>query len=128
MLPTQDVLKIIERLPQDQQDDVLELRSLIVSTAPGATEKPQRAGFSYYFAERGGPVGASLCQIIWLSGEILLAFNHGAFLPDPKALLHWSGKYKRYVRLPDYARVPWDDLRELIGQAARFDPYTLTFR
>lgn len=93
MLPTQAVLQIIERLPPDQQDVALELHSLIVSAAPGATEQRRRAGFSDYFAERGGPV-----------------------------------KYKRFARLPDYAHAPWDDPRALIAHAARFDPYTLSFR
>jgi hypothetical protein len=128
VLPTQAILKIIEGLPADQQDVVLELRSLIAAAAPGATEEPRRSGFSYYFAERGGPVSASLCQIIWRRGEILLAFNHGAFLPDPRHLLGGPAKYKKFTRLPDYARVPWDDLRALIAHAARFDPYTLTLR
>jgi hypothetical protein len=128
MLPTSAVLQLIERLPPDQQDVVLELRSLIVTAAPGATEQPRRSGFSYYFAERGGPVSASLCQIIWRHGEILLAFNHGALLPDPRHLLRGPAKYKKFTRLPDFACVPWDDLRALIAAAARFDPYTLRSR
>ncbi len=125
MLPTPEVQRIIAGLPEDFQDIVLELRSLIVSVAPGATETRHRSGFTHYFAERGGPVSASLCQIIWLPEQIWLAFNHGAFLPDPRHLLTGPAKYKRFVRLPAYARVPWADLKALIACAALFDPNRL---
>ncbi len=101
MLPAQDVQRIIAGLPEELQDIVLELRGLIVSAAPGATETCHRGGFTYDFAERGGPVSASLCQIIWLPEQIWLAFNHGAFLPDPRRLLTGPAKYKRSVRLLD---------------------------
>ncbi len=129
MLPTQEVERLIERWPPEFQDIALDLRSLIVAAAPGATETIHRKGLTYYFAERGGPVSASLCQIILQPDHLRLAFIHGAFLPDPKGLLQ-SGKekYKRFVKLSAYERVPWDDLRDLIASAARFDPYTLTMK
>ncbi len=128
MLPTASVLRLIERWPPPLQDIALELRSLIVVAAPGATETAHRKGFTYYFAERGGPVSAGLCQILIQPDHIRLAFNHGKFLPDPKGLLQGQEKYKRFVRLSAYDRAPWDDLRDLIAASARFDPYTLTLR
>ncbi len=128
MLPTASLMRLIERWPPPLQDIALELRSLIVTAAPGVTESAHRKGFTYYFAERGGPVSAGLCQIIIQPDHLRLAFNHGAFLPDPKRLLHGEEKYKRYVRLTDYERAPWDDLRDLLEASARFDPYTLKMR
>jgi len=128
MLPTASVIRLIERWPAPLQDIALELRSLIVTAAPGVTETAHRKGFTYYFAERGGPVSAGLCQILIQPGHLRLAFNHGAFLPDPKGLLQGEQKYKRYVRLSDYERAPWNDLRSLIAASARFDPYTLSLR
>ncbi len=128
MLPTASLMRLIERWPLPLQDIALELRSLIVTAAPGVTESAHRKGFTYYFAERGGPVSAGLCQIIIQPDHLRLAFNHGAFLPDPKRLLQGEEKYKRYVRLNDYERTPWDDLRDLLAASARFDPYTLKMR
>ncbi len=128
MLPTPQVARLIERWSPPLQDIALELRSLIVTAAPGVTETAHRKGFTYYFAERGGPVSAGLCQILIQPDHLRLAFNHGAFLPDPQGLLQGDEKYKRYVRLNSYERAPWDDLRALLAASARFDPYTLTMR
>ena len=128
MLPTPQVARLIERWPPALQDIALELRSLIVTVAPGVTETWRRWGFSYYFAERGGPVSAGLCQILIQPDHLRLAFNHGAFLPDPKNLRQGEEKYKRYVRLKSYEGAPWDDLRALLAASARFDPYTLKMR
>ena len=65
-------------VPPELRDIVMELRSLIVSIAPNATETCYRTGIKYYAAERGGPVSAGLCQINLQPDHVRLAFIHGA--------------------------------------------------
>lgn len=125
MRPTREIELCLQYLPAELRDIVLELRSLIVSIAPTATEVVQRKGFTYYDEDRGGPVSAGICQIGLQSDHIRLAFIHGAFLPDPQGLLEGSEKAKRYVRLYSYDQAPWDDLKALITASAQFDPYSL---
>ena len=125
MLPTHQIELCLQPIPTELRDIVWELRSLIVSVAPIATETIHRKGFSYYEKDRGGPVRAGICQIILHRDHIRLAFIHGAFLPDPAGLLEGNEKYKRYVKLYSYAQVAWEELRALIEASARFDPYTL---
>ena len=110
------------QLPAELRDIVFELRDLVAASAPTATETMHRTGFTYYYAERGGPVSAGICQINLHGDHIRLAFNHGAFLPDPKRLLRGDRLAKRYVKIASYDQAPWDDLQNLIAAAARFDP------
>ena len=130
MQPTRDIefylAHIAPYLAADLRDIVFELRDLIASIAPTATEAMHRQGFSYYYAERGGPVSAGICQINVHGDHIRLAFNHGAFLPDSKGLLRGDRLAKRYVKITAFDQAPWDDLRDLVAAAAKFDPRTLT--
>ena len=100
----------------------LELRNLVASVAPDATEEIKRGGFVYYFGELGGPVSAGICGIKFMSDHIRLYFTHGAFIADRKGLLSGTGKAMRYVRLYHYETVPWDDIKALIEEHANFDP------
>jgi hypothetical protein len=125
MQPTRDIEHYLVHLPTELQDIVLELRSIIASVAPTATETIHRKGFTCYYAERGGPVSAGICQINLQRDHIRLAFIHGAFLPDPEGLLEGDQLYKRYVKLYSFAHAPWDDVQDLIAASAHFDPRTL---
>jgi hypothetical protein len=129
MQPTHDVeLYLIQAVPHltpDLRDIIFELRDIVATIAPTATETIHRQGFSYYYAERGGPVSAGICQINWERDHIRLAFNHGAFLPDPKGLLRGDRLVKRYVKIASFDHAPWDDLQDLIAAAAHFDPRSL---
>jgi hypothetical protein len=113
-------------LSADLRDIACELRSIVVSIAPTATERMHRKGFSYYFAERGGPVSAGICQINLHGDHIRLAFNHGAFLPDPKGLLHGDRLAKRYLKIISFDQAPWGDVQDLITASAHFDPRSIT--
>jgi hypothetical protein len=127
MHTSREIEYCLQRIPIGLRDIVWELRSLIVSVAPTTTEVIKRWGFSYYHAERGGPVSAGLCQIGLFHDHIRLAFIHGAFLPDPQGLLVADGevRYKRYVTLVSFDQTPWNELRDLITASARFDPRTI---
>ncbi len=125
MQPTRDIEIYLAHLPPELRDIVFELRSIIASIAPAATETIRRQGFTYYHAERGGPVSAGICQINLERDHIRLAFIHGAFLPDPKGLLQGDRLYKRYVKIHAFDQAPWDDLQDLITASADFDPRSI---
>jgi len=128
MLPEHAIEKYLQYISPELRDIVLELRSLIASIAPTATETQHSRGFSYYFKERGGPVSAGICQIGIYPDHIRLGFIHGAFLTDPQGLLVGEPKYKKHLRIYHYNDAPWDYLRQLIAASSRFDPYTLKVR
>jgi hypothetical protein len=128
MHTTREIEACLQRTPPGLRDIVWELRSLIVSAAPAATEVIKRWGLSYYHAGRGGPVSAGICQIGLFRDHVRLGFIHGAFLPDPQGLLEADGevRYKRYVRLVSFDQTPWNELKDLITASARFDPRTIS--
>ena len=125
MLPLSQVEMFLQSTPPISQDIVFELRNIIATVAPTATEVILWKGINYYFKERGGPVSAGICQINVLEDHVRLGFIHGVYLPDPHGLLEGDRKVKRFVRLTSYENAPWDDLRNLITASSRFDPYTL---
>ena len=120
-----EILQTLRQMPIELTDLALELRSLILSLAPHATESIHSKGFTYFDRERGGPVSAGVCQIGLFPDHIRLAFIHGAFLPDPERLLQGEAQYKRYVKLCSRRDARWDVLADLIQASARFDPRTL---
>jgi hypothetical protein len=128
MLPERSIENYLQQVPAELQDIILEIRNIVASVAPNATEKQHNRGFSYYFKERGGPVSAGICQIGIFSDHIRLGFIHGAFLPDPQGLLVGEPKYKKHIRLYSFEDAPWEYLRQLIEDSSRFDPYTLKER
>lgn len=125
MLPLSQVETFLQRISSPLQDIVFELRNIIATVAPTATEVILWKGINYYFKERGGPVSAGICQINALEDHVRLGFIHGIYLPDPHGLLEGDRKVKRFVRIISYESAPWDDLRNLITASSRFDPYTL---
>ena len=128
MLPENFVEKHLQHISPELRDIVLEIRNIVASVAPGATESQHSRGYSYYFKERGGPVSAGICQIGIFRDHIRLGFIHGAFLPDPEGLLVGEPKYKKHIRIYRYDEAPWEYFRELITASSRFDPYTLKER
>ncbi len=128
MLPERYIETYLQQMPPELRDIVLEIRNIVASVAPEATESEHSRGFSYYYKERGGPVSAGICQIGIFRDHVRLGFIHGAFLPDPEGLLVGEPKYKKHIRIYHYEEAPWEYLRGLIQASTRFDPYTLTMR
>jgi hypothetical protein len=122
MLSTHSIEKYLEHFSPELHDIVWELRNIISTVAPEATEVTHRNGLTYFHQQRGGPVSAGICQIIIRSNHIRLAFIHGAFLPDPWSLLEGDRKYKRHVRINTSEQAPWDALKALITSSSCFDP------
>jgi len=125
MLPTRQIELFLQNIPPHLQEIVLELRSIIVGAAPDAAEVIRWGGLSYFHEGSGGIISAGICQIGFHEDHVRLAVVHGAFIPDPRHLFEGTQKYKRFVRIKTYERAPWDDLKELITRAARFDPRSL---
>jgi len=128
MLPTYQIEIYLRLVKPGLHDIVWELRNIIASAAPNATEVMHSRGMSYYHAERGGTVSAGICQIVIREDHIRLAFIHGAFLPDSKGLFEGTSRYKKYIRIYSYEEAPWDDLKELIAASSRFDPRALSLQ
>lgn len=124
MLPTGYLEKKLKYLKPEFLNIILELRNLVVSIAPQATEVFQRNGLSYFFGETGGPLTAGICKIGFKSDHIRLIFLHGAFLPDPDHLLLGNQIAMRHIEISSFSDAPWEGLRELIDLSSRFDPYT----
>jgi hypothetical protein len=128
MLSTRHLEKYLEHVSPPLRDIVWEIRNIVVSIAPNATEVMHSKGMTYYHAERGGPVSAGICQIVIQTNHIRLAFIHGAFLPDPVGLLGGSPQYKKYIRIDSYDGANWDAIKDMIGASSRFDPRTLSVK
>jgi len=117
-----EVERFLQHKPAHMRDIALELRNLVATVAPGATERILWKGLSYHDADRGGPVKGGICQIEFQRDHVRLSFVHGAFLEDPEGLLKGSRLAKRFVRLESYDSVPWQHLQDLIASSAAFDP------
>ncbi len=128
MLPERFIEKHLEYVNPELRDIVLEIRNIVASIAPDATENQHSRGFSYYHKQRGGPVSAGICQIGIFPDHVRLGFIHGAFLPDPENRLVGEPKYKKHLRIYHYEDAPWEYMRRLIEASSRFDPYTLKER
>ncbi len=102
----QEIEHFLQFTPSELKEIVLELRNLVSSVAPGVTEDIRHGGFSYYFADSGGPVSAGICGISLKPDHVRLHFPHGAFIPDPSGLLRGYGKAMHYVRLDDFENTP----------------------
>ena len=122
-LHTVQVERLLSYEPPHLVEIALALRDLVAELAPDATERRLRLGLGYHDAARGGPVSAGICQILIMDDHVRLAFIHGAFLSDPHALLRGEPRFKKYARIDTFESAPWEDLRQLISESARFDPY-----
>ena len=122
MFPSNSIKKRITTFPEEVQDIVLEIRSLVAEIAPEATEKFHSKGMSYFFKERGGPVSAGICGISIYRDQVSLSFTHGAFIDDPKGLLVGNTKAKKYLEIKDFSSADWEYYQYLIKQHAEFDP------
>lgn len=125
MLPTSFIEKFFEWIPDDFKEIVFEVRNIVVSVDPAATEEILWKGVCYYDAKRGGPVSANICHVSVLPDHVRLAFLQGVYLADPLGLLEGDQKAKRVLRILSYETAPWDYIRELVRSADQFDVYSM---
>jgi hypothetical protein len=103
---------------------VLELRNLVNRTCPYASERILWGGLSYHDPNKGGPVKGAICQIEVDESCVRISFIHGVRLKDPHGLLVGDRLSKRHVVIDSYEEAPWDEITELIEEAAGLDPTT----
>jgi hypothetical protein len=125
MIPLAALEEHLKFLPEDMLDIVMEIRDIVERLCPEAIERLDRNGIVYYDANRGGPVKAGICQILFKQDYLSLEFIHGAFLPDPAHLLHGNSLYKKQMLLGAFTDVPWDEVTAIITVSAQFDPASL---
>jgi hypothetical protein len=117
-----EITKLLENQPDHVCDLVMELRELVLTTAPEATETFRWKGLCYYKAYEGGIVKGSVCQIAIEDDCVHLAFIHGAFLPDPDGLLQGDRKAKRYIPIRSPKDIRRAAFKKLIRAAVDYKP------
>lgn len=128
MIPLAVLEQHLKHLPEDTMDVIMEIRDIVAGLCPDAEERLDRNGIVYYDADRGGPVKAGICQILFKQDYISLEFIHGAFLPDPAHLLRGNNLYKKQILLGSFNDIPWDEVTALITASAHFDPASLLIK
>jgi hypothetical protein len=123
-LSSLEVERFLSFTPPEVRDIVLELRSLVSSICPNATERILWGGLSYHDSAKGGPVKGAICQIEFDKNHVRLSFIHGARLRDPESMLVGDQLSKRHLPIVSYELAPWDAIRDLIEEAAALDPST----
>jgi hypothetical protein len=88
-----DLLSDIRLTSETHFQLVSQLRALIRTTVPGATDEVKYGGF--FFSADGVP----FCGVFVYSAHVLLEFGHGAAMPDPHHVLQGSGKLRRHIKL-----------------------------
>jgi hypothetical protein len=117
-----EVERFLAFSPPEVRDIALELRNIISSACPYATERILWGGLSYHNPAKGGPVKGAICQIELDRHHVRLAFIHGARLKDADSLLIGKRLSKRYMTVDSYDLAPWPEIRKLIEEAAELDP------
>jgi hypothetical protein len=123
-LPAADVERFLWLAPPHLKEIALEVRSLVSSACPHATERILWGGLSYHDAAKGGPVKGAICQIKVERDGVRLSFIHGVRLNDPAGLLTGDRLSKRHLVIDRYDEAPWQLILALVEQAAALDPST----
>ena len=123
-LPGAEIERFLRLAPPRLKEIALELRNLVSSACPHATERILWGGLSYHDPAKGGPVKGAICQIKIDRDHIRLSFIHGARLKDPTGLLTGNRLSKRHIVIDSYDEAPWEVMLDLIEQASALDPST----
>ena len=120
-LPMDEVMTFLQDKPTHLTDLTLELRDLILSIAPNATEIIIWDALCYFKEREGGPIRANVCMIVFRKNQLCLDFIHGIWLPDPDHLLKGNQKSKRYVPIPHLEQSFKSQINELILASSDFN-------
>lgn len=121
-LPNLEVEGFLRFARPDLREIALEVRNLVISAAPAASERILWRGLSYHDPAKGGPVKGAICQVEVRRDCVRVGFIHGVRLQDPNSLLFGHRLSKRFVEISDFESAPWQAIEDLIEQAARLDP------
>lgn len=121
-LSSAEVGRFLAFAKPDLKEIVLELRNLVFSLCPHATERILWRGLSYHDAEKGGPVKGAICQIELDQDQVRISFIHGARLHDPEQLLGGERLSKKYLVVKSFEDAPWEAIGKLIEEASALKP------
>jgi len=124
LMASAEVDRYLAFVPGPLKEIALELRNVVASVCPEATERILWGGLSYHNSRHGGPVKGAICQIELHRDHVRLSFIHGVRLADRTSLLGGDRLSKRYLVLKSFEAAPWGEIRQLIEEAARLDPST----
>ncbi|MGE3109471.1 MAG: DUF1801 domain-containing protein [Phycisphaerales bacterium] len=98
---------------------VMAARRLVLGLVPSATEAI-KFGVICYFHDRAyfKSIGGNICMLEIRRGRVVMSFIRGASLPDPAGLLYGTGRFKRFMDLPDVRSVRRRAVAEMIRAAA----------
>lgn len=117
-----EVERFLWLTPPRIKEIALELRNVVASVCPHATERILWGGLAYHDATKGGPVKGAICQIEIERDCIRLSFIHGVRLNDPTSLLEGDRVSKRHMIIDSYDDAPWETISDLVRQASELDP------
>lgn len=119
-----EIERFISFTRPEVRDIALELRNIVSSVCPYATERILWGGLSYHNPAKGGPVKGAICQIELDRNHVRLSFIHGVRLRDPGSMLMGDQMSKRHLAIVSYEQAPWEAIRGLIEEATALDPST----
>lgn len=109
----------LEPHPSTTQRVVRALRARIFRAAPSASEAIKFHVLSYFREDSYlKSIGGNICMIEIKRGSVVLSFIRGAGLPDPTGILYGTGKFKRFVDIPDVQAAKSVAVAELLRAAA----------
>ncbi|MBI9045244.1 MAG: DUF1801 domain-containing protein [Anaerolineaceae bacterium] len=116
-----DVERALRFQPQDLVNVLLEIRNIVMSMNPSATERINSRGLTFFDAEKGGTIKGGICFVDIQGDHVRLRFGLGSFLDDPKSLLSGDQLHMRYLDISSYDDAPWADIEALIQASANLD-------
>jgi hypothetical protein len=118
-----DIAKLLNDWPDELCDLALELREFVLQVAPDLAETIAFHSLCYYKPGRPyGVIGGNVCGIGARGDCLQMGFMHGAFLPDPDALLQGTGKAKRHIELRSSKDIRRRAFKKLIQAAIAYEP------
>jgi hypothetical protein len=121
-LSSREVKRVLDRFPIAIQDICYGVRDSVFTVCPHALERPKMGGLAYLNEENSSPLKGMICHLVPSANRVDVGFIFGAFLPDPRNLLHGEQKAKRVLTLTDFNAVPWQALEDLILESSLVDP------
>lgn len=117
MTPTE----FLSRYPQNLCEIVEHLRDLVRSTFPSAAEKVYAGWKLIGYRLPDGRRNRYFCCIVPQKKEndVLLGFQYGIAMQDPKRLMEGKGTQVRFIRMRQMDQYPDADLIRLIEEAAK---------
>jgi hypothetical protein len=113
--------EFLSHYPEQLSDIADYLRDLVRSTLPEVTEKAYTGWKLIGYRVPNGKRNIFFCCIVPQKKEndVLLGFEYGIAMLDPKKLLEGKGTQVRFVRLRQKENYSEEDLTWLIREAAR---------